>query len=85
MGVAKADSNWRRHFGPFRVTEELMRRVSASGTVFMHDLPAVRGEEVDEAVLDGPQSLVWVQAQHKMFSAMSVLEWCGVGLVDEVS
>jgi ornithine carbamoyltransferase len=84
MGVAKADSNWRRHFAPFCVTEALMRRVSASGTVFMHDLPAVRGEEVDEVVLDGPRSLAWVQAQHKMFSAMSVLEWCGVGIVDEV-
>ena len=56
---------------------------SAQGTVFMHDLPAVRGEDVDDAVLDGPQSLAWVQAQHKMFSAMSVMEWCGAGVQDE--
>jgi len=33
-------------------------------------------------VLDGPQSLAWVQAQHKMWSAMAVMEWCGAGVVD---
>jgi ornithine carbamoyltransferase len=82
MGVSKADPEWKRDFAPFRVTAELMERVSRPhGTVFMHDLPAVRGEDVDDEVLDGPQSLAWVQAQHKMFSAMSVMEWCGVGIV----
>ncbi|HEV2150061.1 MAG TPA: hypothetical protein VGR37_21875 [Longimicrobiaceae bacterium] len=84
MGVGKPDPEWRARFLPFRVTRELMRRVQKPrGTVFMHDLPAVRGEDVDDEVLDGPQSLAWVQAQHKLFSAMSVLEWCGVGAVDD--
>ena len=46
------------------------------------DLPAVRGEDVDDEVLDGPQSLAWVQAQHKMWSAMAVMEWCGAGVED---
>jgi hypothetical protein len=71
-------------FRPFRVSRELMSRVSKPrGTVFMHDLPAVRGEDVDDEVLDGPESLAWVQAQHKLFSAMSVLEWCGAGVVED--
>jgi ornithine carbamoyltransferase len=82
MGVSKADPDWRRRFEPFRVTRALMDRISGPGTMFMHDLPAVRGEDVDSDVLDGPRSLAWVQAQHKVFSAMSVLEWCGRGVVD---
>lgn len=82
MGVSKADPDWKTHFAPFRVTQALMDRVSHEGTVFMHDLPAVRNEDVDDEVLDGPRSLAWVQAQHKMFSAMAVMEWCGVGVVD---
>ncbi|MCP4664053.1 MAG: hypothetical protein GY856_52385 [bacterium] len=45
-------------------------------TVFLHDLPAVRGGDVLDEVLDGPQSLAWRQAEHKLFSAMAVLEWC---------
>jgi ornithine carbamoyltransferase len=82
MGVNKPDPDWRRSFAPFRVTRALMDRAGGSSAVFMHDLPAVRGEDVDDDVLDGPRSLAWVQAQHKMFSAMSVLEWCGAGGVD---
>ena len=77
MGVAKADPQWRARFLPFRVTSELMERVARARTVFMHDLPAVRGEDVEDDVLDGPRSLAWVQAQHKLFSAMALLEWCG--------
>ena len=83
MGVSKPHPDWRERFAPFRVSESLMERVSGPGTVFLHDLPAVRNEDVVDAVLDGPQSLAWVQAQHKMFSAMSVMEWCGAGVVDD--
>ena len=83
MGVNKPDADWRERFWPFRVSAELMERVSRPGTVFLHDLPAVRNEDVDDAVLDGPRSLAWVQAQHKLFSAMSVMEWCGAGVVDD--
>jgi ornithine carbamoyltransferase len=83
MGVSKPDPEWKTHFHPFRVTQALMDRVGGEGAVFMHDLPAVRNEDVDDEVLDGPRSLAWVQAQHKMFSAMSVMEWCGAGVQDE--
>jgi ornithine carbamoyltransferase len=77
MGVPHVDPKWRDAFAPFGVTADLMRKVSRSeDTIFMHDLPAVRGEDVTSEVIDGSQSLVWQQARHKMFSAMSILEWC---------
>jgi ornithine carbamoyltransferase len=83
MGVSKPDPEWRAAFRPFAVTRALMERVSKPGTVFLHDLPAVRGEDVEDEVLDGARSLAWVQAQHKMWSAMAVMEWCAVGRVDD--
>jgi ornithine carbamoyltransferase len=60
MGVPKPDPHWKEKFVPFRVTQELMRRFSKNGqTVFMHDLPAVRGDDVVDEVLDGPQSVAF--------------------------
>lgn len=77
MGVPKSEPDWEKKFAPYTVTEELMAQVSKpAGTVFLHDLPAVRGADVVNEVLDGPQSLAFRQAQHKLTSAMSVLEWC---------
>jgi ornithine carbamoyltransferase len=77
MGVPKPDFNWRVKFDPYRVTPEFMAKVSKpSGTIFMHDLPAMRGAEVLDEVLDGPQSVAFRQARHKMTSAMSILTWC---------
>jgi ornithine carbamoyltransferase len=79
MGVPKAEPDWKEKFHPFSVTSELMARVSKpSGTIFLHDLPAVRGDDVTDEVLDGPQSLAFRQARHKLSSAMAVLAWCGV-------
>jgi ornithine carbamoyltransferase len=83
MGVGRPDPEWKASFAPFRVTQALMDRVAGPACVFMHDLPAVRGEDVDDGVLDGGRSLAWVQAQHKMWSAMAVMEWCGAGAVDD--
>jgi ornithine carbamoyltransferase len=77
MGVPKTDPDWQRKFVPYRVTQEMMSRVSKpSGTIFLHDLPAVRGSEVVDEVLDGPQSLAFRQARHKLTGAMAVLRWC---------
>lgn len=78
MGVTKAGGeSWQRIFAPYKVTTAVMAAVSKPvGTIFLHDLPAVRGEDVDDAVLDGPQSLAWRQARYKQYSGMAVLEWC---------
>jgi ornithine carbamoyltransferase len=84
MGVPKAELDWKTKFEPFRVTQALMDQVSKpAGTIFLHDLPAVRGGDVDDEVLDGPQSRAFRQARHKMTSAMAVLDWCVAGSTDE--
>lgn len=77
MGVPKTEPHWKEKFMPYRVTPELMGRFSKNGhTIFMHDLPAVRGDDVVDEVLDGPNSVAFRQAKHKMTSAMAVLAWC---------
>ena len=77
MGVPKSDPNWYKSFAPYSVTPEIMATVSkTAGTIFLHDLPAMRGLEVVDEVLDGPQSLAFRQARHKLTSAMAVLKWC---------
>jgi ornithine carbamoyltransferase len=78
MGVPKADPDWVEKFKPYSVTEALMAGVSkpSGSTIFLHDLPAVRGMEVHDEVLDGPQSRAFRQAEHKLNSAMAVLSWC---------
>jgi ornithine carbamoyltransferase len=77
MGAPKADADWQEKFTPFSVTARLMAEVSKpNGTVFLHDLPAVRGGDTQDEVLDGPQSRAFRQAEHKLTSAMATLSWC---------
>ncbi len=78
MGVQKKDSDWIDRFRPYAVKPDIMAKVSKKdgSTVFLHDLPAMRGYEVVDEVLDGPQSIAFRQAYHKMTSAMAVLYWC---------
>ena len=59
-------------FRPYQVTEELMAR-SRPNAVFMHCLPAHRGEEVVAAVIDGPQSVVWRQAENRLPTEEAIL------------
>jgi len=73
-GTSKPDPDWRTVFAPFQVTSALWE--ASPKAVFMHDLPAHRGDEVTAEVLDGPASIAFDQAENKMHSAMAVLEWC---------
>jgi len=62
-------------FEEFQVDEALMEE-AASGAAFLHCLPAHRGEEVTDAVIDGPQSLVWEEAENRIHAQKSILAWC---------
>ena len=67
----------RRHnlLAPYRVDERLMSRAHKDA-VFMHCLPAHRGEEVTDAVIDGPQSVVWDEAENRLHVQKGILAWC---------
>jgi ornithine carbamoyltransferase len=73
-GTSKRHRDWRSRFRDFTVTEEVMARYPCA--VFMHDLPAHRGEEVAPSVLGGERSIAFRQAEFKLYGAMAVLEWC---------
>jgi ornithine carbamoyltransferase len=57
---------------PFAVTENLMS-LTAADSIFMHCLPAHRGEEVESAVIDGPKSVIWREAFHRRTTIQSIL------------
>ena len=70
----EADAGARREtLGPYQVDEALMERCPQAH--FLHCLPARRGEEVTAAVIDGPQSAVWRQAENRMHTARAALAW----------
>ena len=57
---------------PFAVTSELMK-LTAPDSIFMHCLPAHRGEEVSAEVIDGPRSLIWREAYHRRTTIQAIL------------
>ncbi|HZS29818.1 MAG TPA: ornithine carbamoyltransferase [Gaiellaceae bacterium] len=61
-----------RFLGPYEVTEELMA-LARPDAIFLHCLPAKRGEEVTSAVIDGPQSAVWAQSANRMPTEAALL------------
>ncbi len=61
-------------FAPFQVNDALLRH-AAEDVMVMHCLPAHRGEEISEDVLEGPQSVVWDQSENKLHMHKAILEW----------
>lgn len=61
-------------FEPYRVDDDLMA-VASDRAIFLHCLPAHRGEEVTNSVLDGPRSRVWTEAANRLPAARGALEW----------
>lgn len=73
MGQEEESFKRRRDFAAFQVNEELMSQ--APDAYFMHCLPARRGEEVTDAVIDGPQSVVVQQAANRLHVQKGILAW----------
>ena len=67
----------RRHnlLSPYQVNSKLMRH-AARDAIFLHCLPAHRGEEVTDEVIDGPQSVVFDEAENRLHAQKGVLAWC---------
>ena len=62
----------------YQVDERLMRLASPEA-IFLHCLPAHRGEEVTPGVIDGPQSAVWDEAENRLHAQKGILYWCLAG------
>ncbi len=74
MGQDHADTKLRAML-PYQVTPMLMRAAKPDAA-FLHCLPAHRGEEVAAEVIDGPQSLIWAEAENRLHAQKSILRWC---------
>lgn len=73
MGQEEEEQARRLAFGPYQVTAAVMAEAQRDA-LFMHCLPAHRGEEVSDEVLEGPQSVVWDEAENRLHSQKALLE-----------
>jgi ornithine carbamoyltransferase len=74
MGQEEEQRKREYAFAGFQVNEAIMQN-AAEDAVFMHCLPAHRGEEVTAAVIDGPQSVVWDEAENRLHAQKALLEF----------
>ncbi|XZG71487.1 ornithine carbamoyltransferase [Chitinibacteraceae bacterium HSL-7] len=80
MGYERETLQRKKDFINYKVSEKLMMQAKANA-VFLHCLPAHRGEEVDPEVIDGPQSLVWEEAENRMHTQKALIEYLLLGRV----
>lgn len=74
MGQSDAAKR-KKMLAPYAVDEKLMSK-AAKNAIFMHCLPAYRGHEVSEAVLEGPQSVIFDEAENRLHAQKAILAWC---------
>ena len=74
MGQEAEQAERERAFAGFIVDDAAMKRADGDA-VFLHCLPAHRGEEVSASVIDGPQSRVWDEAENRLHTQKALLEW----------
>ncbi|MBE6508411.1 MAG: ornithine carbamoyltransferase [Methanobrevibacter sp.] len=72
MGDEAEEKQRNLDFAPFQVNEDLMS-LANDGAIFMHCLPAVRGQEVTAEVIDGPQSVIYDEAENRMHAQKAIL------------
>jgi ornithine carbamoyltransferase len=76
VSMGQTDAPRRKQMlGAYAVDDRLMGR-AAKGAVFMHCLPAYRGHEVSASVIDGPQSVVFDEAENRLHAQKAILAWC---------
>jgi ornithine carbamoyltransferase len=73
MGQEEEQAQRAKAFADFQVTDKMMQ-LANSDAIFMHCLPAHRGEEVSAEVIDGPQSVVWDQAENRLHAQKALVE-----------
>ena len=71
----KVSEKKRRLLKPFQVNKKLMS-VSNKNSIFMHCLPAHRGEEIDKDILEHPNSVIWDEAENRLHTQKAILNWC---------
>ncbi len=81
MGFEDEAEERKRRFAAYQVNRDMMR-LAKPEALFMHCLPAHRGEEVEAAVIDGPQSVVWEEAENRMHTQKALLEYLLLGKVE---
>jgi ornithine carbamoyltransferase len=81
MGFERENDARRKAFADWIVDAEMMA-VAKADALFMHCLPAHRGEEVDAAVIDGPQSVVWDEAENRLHVQKALMEYLLLGKID---
>ncbi|MBA2126459.1 ornithine carbamoyltransferase [Hyphomicrobium methylovorum] len=74
MGQSGADAR-KKMLAPYAVDADLMKK-AAKNAIFMHCLPAYRGHEVSEEVLEGPQSVVFDEAENRLHAQKAIIAWC---------
>jgi len=81
MGFEAENDVRRRAFADWQVDADMMR-IAKPDALFMHCLPAHRGEEVAAEVIDGPQSVVWDEAENRLHAQKALLEYLVCGRID---
>jgi ornithine carbamoyltransferase len=78
MGFEAENEARIRDFADWMVDEEMMK-IANPQALFMHCLPAHRGEEVSAGVIDGPQSVVWDEAENRLHAQKALMEFLLLG------
>ncbi len=82
MGFEAENESRQKDFAAWRVSDRLMAAAKPTA-LFMHCLPAHRGEEVDASVIDGPQSVVWDEAENRLHAQKALMEFLVLGRIHD--